>query len=381
MLIAGKDLIKLGAIAVVICCAVFVCAIFLNYGMDLAALEDELTNPVAQVMYDAQMSTVKMVSGLTGGSLVATSVVLLIFYIRNFIDTHGRDLGILKALGHSNMHIATHFWVFGMSALVGAGAGLGFAWLYMPSFYVTQNEDGLLPEMEPAFHAQMVLWLVVVPTLFFTLLAILYAAGKLRRPVLTLLKDTLPVAKACRVKEKDMNMPFLPGLRRSTLRSRRILVFFVWFSAFCFSALTQMSASMQDLASEEMGWLMLVIGLVLAFMSLGMSMSTVLKANTRTLAMMKVFGYSQSECVGAVLSGYRPVAWIGFACGTVYQYLLLRLMVDIVFKDIPDMPTYAFEWPGFWISLIAFIAVYETAMWLYAQQIRTQSVKSIMLEG
>ncbi len=42
----------------------------------------------------------------------------------------------------------------------------------------------------------------------------------------------------------------MKDLRGVTLRSRKSLVFFVAFSAFCFSAMVQMSFSMTELASE-----------------------------------------------------------------------------------------------------------------------------------
>ena len=87
--------------------------------------------------------------------------------------------------------------------------------------------------------------------------------------------------------------------------------------------MTQMSFSMKDLSSEMMGVMMLVIGLVLAFTTLFLAITTVINGNTKTIAMMRVFGYSQKECCRAILGGYRPLSYIGFIIGTVYQYGLL----------------------------------------------------------
>lgn len=74
------------------------------------------------------------------------------------------------------------------------------------------------------------------------------------------------------------------------------------------------------------------------------------------------------------------MSYIGFAIGTVYQYALLRIMVDIVFKGIKGVPAYAFDFPVMLISLAAFIAIYEIVMYTYSVKIRKISIKEIMLE-
>lgn len=154
------------------------------------------------------------------------------------------------------------------------------------------------------------------------------------------------------------------------MKSKKVLVFFIIFASFCFSAMTQMSFSMRDLSSEMMGVMMLVIGLVLAFTTLFLAITTVINGNTKTIAMMRVFGYSQKECCRAILGGYRPLSYIGFIIGTVYQYGLLRLMVDIVFKDVEGVPTYKFDFPTMLISLACFIMIYEIMMYIYSEKLR-----------
>lgn len=95
---------------------------------------------------------------------------------------------------------------------------------------------------------------------------------------------------------------------------------------------------------------------------------------------MRVFGYTQKECSQAILGGYRPMSYIGFAIGTVYQYILLRIMVDIVFKDVEGVPAYKFDFPVMLFSLAVFIAVYEILMHAYSERIRKISIKEIMIE-
>lgn len=379
MIVGIKDITKLFAITVVTCCAVFVCALFLNYNIDIAGIKDEITAPQAMVVYDAQVATCKVVIGVSGGCLGVTTIILLIIYIKNYIDSHGKELGILKALGYSNYNIAKHFWVFGISVLAGSALGYFGASCYMPTFYEVQNAEGFLPQLSPRFHLGLCFSLIILPTVFFALLSVMYALFKLKKPVIMLLKDI----RKNKVKisgRETKERPFLLDLRRNTLKSRKTLVFLVGFSAFCFSAMTQMSISMNKLSSESFSWMIISIGLILAFMTLFMSLESIIKANTKTIAIMKVFGYSKKECSASILNGYRPVSYIGFAVGTVYQYILLRLVVDIVFADYENMPEYSFDFKTMVITLIIFLVVYEAIIYCYSRKIAKQSVKEIMLE-
>ncbi|MBS5842808.1 MAG: ABC transporter permease [Clostridiales bacterium] len=379
MVIGIKDLAKLFAITIVSCCAVFVCSLFLNYNIDVVGIKDEITTPQGMIMYDAQVASGKVVVGVSGGCLVVTTVIMLIFYVKNYIDSHGKELGILKALGYSRFHVAKHFWIFGMSVLIGSVLGYIGAFVYMPTFYEVQNNKGLFPQMSPQLHLLLAFSLIILPTVFFMLLAVLYAFFKMKSPAISLLKEVQKVKVKISNDEKK-EFPFLMDLRKNTLRSRRILVFFVGFSAFCFSAMTQMSMSMDDLASESFSWMIISIGLILAFMTLLMSLTSVVKANTKTIAMMKVFGYSEKECSHSILGCYRPVSYIGFAIGTAYQYFLLRIMVDVVFADFENMSEYGFDYKALAISLVTFVAAYEFILYFYSRKIGKLPVKSIMLE-
>lgn len=380
MVVGIKDAAKLIGISIISCCAVLVCTLFLNYYLDVLQIEDLLSSEQAVIFYNAQVSTAKVVCSVSGGCLLITSVVMLFFYIKHYIDTHKKELGILKALGYSNLKIAMNFWVFGTGVFLGTAAGFLGAFLLMPGFYERQNEGGILPEIAISFHPMLLLYLVVLPTVTFAALAVIYASLKLKRPALTLLKnDFQPSSKIKRFRE-GRDCPFLEDLRRHTLRTKKTLVFFIIFASFCFSAMTQIAASMDDLASEMMGIMILLIGVVLACTTLLLAITTVIKGNTKTIAMMRVFGYSQKECCHALLGGYRPMSYIGFALGTVYQYALLRIMVDVVFKDMEGVPAYEFDFPVMFLSLAFFLIVYEIVMHCYAEQIKKISVKEIMLE-
>lgn len=378
MVIGIKDAAKLLGISVISCCAVLVCTMFLNFYFDVVQVEDRVAPGQAMILYQAQVSTAKVVCLVTGGCLLLTSVVMLFFYVKHYIDTHKKELGILKALGYSDFKVAVPFWVFGISVLIGTAAGFGGAFLLMPKFYELQNAEGLLPEISIRFHWQVFLFFVVLPTAAFALLAVLYACRKLGRPTILLLRDDPGASPGKAGRWEDRERPFLEDVRKITLRSKKTLAFFILFASFCYSAMTQMSFSMKDLSSEMMGIMMLVIGLVLAFATLFLAITTVVRGNTKAIAMMRVFGYSHKECCQALLGGYRPLGYVGFVIGTVYQYGLLRVMVDVVFRDMEGVPVYEFDVPMMLLSLVSFLVVYEAIMFCYAGRIKKVSVKEVM---
>lgn len=382
MLIGIKNASKLIGISIISCCAVLVCTMFLNFYLDIQSIKSEITSELSMIFYHAQVSTAKVVCLVSGGCLLITSVVMLMFYIKHYIDTHKKELGILKALGYSNLKVAKNFWVFGISALIGTAIGFGGAFLLMPRFYALQNEDNMLPETAIHFHPAIFLYFVILPTIGFSLLAIGYAWYQLKSPVLFLLKNDVPSSIRTKKFKEDQSIKgsFINDLKRTTLRSRKSLTFFMIFASFCFSAMTQMSFSMKDLSSKMMAAMMLVIGLTLAFTTLFLAVTTVIRGNTKTIAMMRVFGYSQKECCKAILGGYRPMSYIGFVIGTVYQYALLRIMVDIIFRDVENIPDYQFDLPVMLISLAAFIIIYEILMFAYSGKIKKISIKEIMME-
>ena len=380
MLIGIKDAVKLLGISVISCCAAFVCTLFLNYNMDIVGMREQIATEAGRAMYEAQISMGKVTCIVTGGCLGITAFIMLLFYVKNYIDTHGRELGILKALGYSNRSIAKHFWIFGISIFNGCSLGFLLAFSYLPTFYRLQNADKLFPDVEVRFHPTVACLLIGLPVAFFLVASVLYASFTLKAPVLDLLKGKRECEKIRESGTETKALPFLQDLRKHTVKDKKTLVFFIVFSAFCFSSMTQMSFSMKKLASEAFAFMMISIGLILAFVTLFLSLSTVVKANTKTMAMMKVLGYSHRTCGKAILGGYRLFAYLGFAVGSVYQFLLLKIMVTVVFSEIDNIPEHHFDFAAFAVSLVVFIAVYETIMYGYSKRIKKISIKHIMAE-
>ena len=173
-----------------------------------------------------------------------------------------------------------------------------------------------------------------------------------------LVKD-LKETKVKKQKEPKKERNFLKELTVGNLLNGKTLCFFIFFSAFCFSMLIQMSMSMKELGSDQFAWIMIVIGIILGFVILLMSLSIVIKGNSKTIAMMKVFGYTSKEYSKAILEGYRPIAYIGFILGSIFQYVELKLIVDIVFKDFDNIPDVKFNFKGLLITLIIFLIAYD----------------------
>lgn len=388
MIIQLKDVVKLIGIIIISCCAIFVCTLFLNFNIDIVGVKASITSEQVMAFYNAKVLMGKVISAISGGCLLLTSVIMLFFYVKHYIDVHREELGILKALGYSNLKIAKGFWVFGFTIFVGTALGFCSSFALMPTFYKTMNEDAILPDVPLHFNIILMLYLIVLPTVAFALLAILYSYHKLKSPVLELLKGKSEAFGKKRKhrklsenrKQRQTEMTFLQELRQSTVKSRHTLVFFIAFASFCYSDMMQMSFSMDELASPMFTAILISIGLILACTTLFLAITTVVNANTKTIALMKTFGYSLRECSGAILNGYRPIAYIGFAIGTIYQYALIKLMLSMYSKSLENIPEYNFDVKAFLVVLISFALIYEVIMSCYTARIKRISIKEIMLK-
>lgn len=381
MVIQLKDTAKLIGISIIICCAVFICMLFLNFYLDITDMREAITSPMAMQVYEGQVSIAKAISAVSGGCLFVTSCVMLFFYIKHYIDVHKKELGILKAMGYSNFQVAKHFWIFGISVLIGALIGYFASFLLMPTFYEAMNEEGFLPEIAIQFHLILFFCMVVLPTLVFSLIAVLYAARKLTCSSLSLLQGKVEEKTRKQPKPSKKDAPFLEEMKKGTLRSKKSLVFFIGFSAFCFASMMQMSVSMKEISTVMFAAILVIMGAILSLTTLLLANTTVVNGNIKNIAMMKVFGYSLKECKHAVLDGYRIVAYIGFGIGTIYQYVLLKLMLSLFAKDLVDGMDVSFDIPVFFIVLIIFVILYEGIMQWYTRRIQHISIKEIMLDA
>lgn len=378
MIIGLKNCFKFLGISVISFCAVFICTLFMNYSIDLASVKAQIVDEASKIMFDAQLMTSKVVCGVTSGCMLLTSVVLLCFYIKNYIDNHSKELGILKALGFSNLKLAKDFSAFGLNVFVGTAAGFASAFCLMPKFYEVQNAEQLFPDMDVCFHPSIPIYLVLVPTVFFSIAAVLYSFLRLKTPVIYLLKGKQ--GKVKHYKDKKDNLPFMDEMKRGVIRQRISLVIFVFLSAFSYSSTMQMSFSMKAYADIMMRVLMVAIGVLFSCVTLFLAVSSVVKFNSVNISLMNAFGYEYRSCSNAVLGGYRPFAYIGFAVGTGYQYGLLKFMVNVVFGSVDDIAEFNFNFKAFVIAVVTFVAFYEAVMLFCSERIKHISLKKIMAE-
>lgn len=380
MLIGVKDGLKLVGISIVCAAAVFVCTFMLNFYIDVQTVELSVTEQT-RALYDAQLSMCKFTTAITGGVLGAIAAVMLMFYIKLYVDANAKSIGIIKAFGYSNASIALRFWVFGLSILVGTAAGFGLSFAAMPTIYAELTIDGL-PEIAVRFHFGVFAALVIAPTVLFTAVACGYALYALKKPVSELLSgksDRAPKEKD-RKKSRDKNRPFAVDMCLSVLGAKKSVAFFFAFACFCFSAMIQMGASMYDMNNELMGIMILVIGIALAAVTTVMSVTTLVNANKKNVALMHAFGYGMRFCALTVFAGYVPFGLIGFGVGTAYQYGLLKLMMGLLFKDVAGMPEYSFDVGAFIIVFAVFIAVYALVFTAYSYKLKRSPLNSVMAE-
>ena len=377
-----KDLYRLVVVSVISFCAVFVTNLFLNFYLDISLLDQTNWLPEIQAAYDAQVAISWLIASVSGAVLSLTSMLLLFFYIRQFIDQHKPELGILKAMGYKNWEISRKFWIFSLPVGLGTGVGYLSSFAMMPHFYQLRNQSGVLPEITIMQHWSLFLFLVVLPTLAFSGLAILYASYYLRLPALDLLKrvsssQKSPKRKATKKIRKDR--PFLKDFSASLLWSRKLLIFFVIFGSMCFSAMIQLSYGMKELTDETIQIMMMSIGTVLSVAILYLSLGVLLQENQETLAIMKVFGYSKNDCHKSLFAPYRFLAFLGFVLGTGYQYGIMQLLLRLMEKSISQKVDYDFDFGVCLITLLIFTLVYESFIYVSSRKIDQLTIKQVML--
>ena len=379
MVISIKDLRKLSVVSIISFCAVLVSTLFVNFYLDLQSIEVEKLSLPAKAYYDAQVLIAKFVSLVSGGVLSLLAVLLLFFYIKQFIDDHKEELGILKALGYHNVELAKHFWIFSCSVFLGALLGFASSFFFMKDFYDLRNKKDLLPNIEIHFHWQLFIAMLILPTLLFALLGFGYALVKLKQPSLYLLKRLELAQVKQKHRKTKANKPFLKELGAVYFYKRKLLIFFVVFAAFSFAAMMQLSLGMKDFIDGTIQVMMMGIGVLLSLSILLLCLATVIQENKASLALMKAFGYSQKECSRVVLARYRLVAYLGFVLGTAYQYGLMKILFKVIVKDAQGVPAYSFDVQLCIITFLAFAILYELLVTNYFKAIRRMTLKEIML--
>lgn len=374
MAVGLRDGAKLLAVITVCGCMVFVCTFFINYYIDASSISALITEDL-RPLYEAQLLTAKLVCLISGFCLLLVCVILLLFYIKLYINAHEKQLGLLKAMGYSDGRLALSFSVFGLSVFLGTAVGFACGFAVMPIIYRQMGEG--LPEIAIRFHAWLPIVLVLLPSVAFSLLSALYAKLRLRRSALDMMNGRREEHIRPKRNGEERDRPFLVELRRETLKSRKSLVFFIGFAGFCFASMTQMSFTMLDLAAKTMAYIVFMIGIVLALTAFLLAFTSLVNANAKTASLMRAYGYSLKERAFAVIGGYRLPAYIGFGVGTLYQYALLSFFMKIVFRDAAFDVSYSFDFVVFFAALAVFALLFEAACLYYADRCGRASIREI----
>ena len=380
MIVQLKDLRKAIAVVIVSFCAVFITTLFSNLYLDLKGLDITGFNIMQKKFYDAQLIVSKFVVIITGTVLSISAAVMLIFYIKQFIDDSKHKIGILKAQGYSNNFIASKFSIFGILVFLVSLLGYGSSHLFMPKFYESRNTDNILSELTINFHPQLLLIMVILPSLLFLVISIVYVLFNLNVPTTNLLKKINSTNKKIRKRRFRQYKNFFKELRATVLFSNKTLLFFVIFAALSFSSMIQMAFGMRDFVDGTIRIMMMVIGVILSLSILLISLEVIANSNIKNISILNIRGYSKGECSRIVLSGYRVVAYIGFAIGTVYQYFLIKTLLTVLSKKLDSETTYNFDLISVIGSFIAFVLIYEIFILYYSNRIKDLNVKKIMMD-
>lgn len=140
------------------------------------------------------------------------------------------------------------------------------------------------------------------------------------------------------------------------------------------------SSSQQKGTYIALSFLFIIIGLALSILTIGIVVKVIITANRKYLALMKAFGYTNSECNRIVLSGFRIIAYIGFVIGTFYAIALSHFLFGTLAKSstiaIPMTP----DSKAIMLSLIIFAISYELIMLLYKKSINAVSLQEVMMK-
>jgi hypothetical protein len=375
-----KSVFKLISVMVITFVVVFICTTFISYPLDLRAIEYLVTSSEAQAAYlGAQVSLADVIITATVGLFGSIAALILMFSIRQFINENSAELGVLKALGYSENRLAIAFSKFGLSVFVGSVVGYLSAFLASPMFYGMLTSDYELPAAVVfAFRFDILLIMIAVPTLFFSALAVIYARLRLSKKPLDLIhraNETKVSKLTLKLQNRGSKRSFLRELRSNILLNNLILIFFIGFAAFTFAAQVQTAFTVRQLLDNTLMTATFVIsGLIVGSVTLLLALTFIIGKNKQYIAMLKAYGYSESECSKAMFGGYRIVTYVGFAIGTFYQFLFIAFIIARAF----DNAIVEFDIAGFFISLSVFVFAYELLMLFYKKRIASIPLREIM---
>ncbi|MFJ7954077.1 FtsX-like permease family protein [Lysinibacillus sp. NPDC096418] len=182
-----------------------------------------------------------------------TSMVLLIIIIIQSVAETKSDMGVLKALGYSTVHIAKPYFRYGFIVFAGAVFGYVVAYFISPLFTKKINATLLLPNVPQYFDIVQFVIFTITPALFFSVLAFGVAFFTLRKPPLEMIHGAGSVKINRFVKwvgRRSTTSPFNKTTFRMIALNNLILVFFALLTGFMASANLQIAFSLQAMPDK-----------------------------------------------------------------------------------------------------------------------------------
>ena len=204
----------------------------------------------------------------------------------------------------------------------------------------------------------------------------MYVLLKLNVPTTVLLKQLELKNKIIKKRKLKIQEKFIKELESTILYSNKTLIFFIIFAAMSFSSMIQMSLGMRDFVDTIIRMIMTVIGVILSLSILLITLEVIVSNNKKNISILN----SVSECSQIVLSKYRIVALVGFIIGTVYQYVLIKVLLIKLSKELDSQVVYNFDYLSLLISSVLFILIYELFIRYYYKKIRMIDAKKIILD-
>lgn len=122
----------------------------------------------------------------------------------------------------------------------------------------------------------------------------------------------------------------------------------------------------------------LITGIIIGVTILVLSMRSVVENYKKYIAIMKINGYTEKECSGTVLKGFRTVSLIGYLISVPYTLVLCKIMFSLISKGaIMYFPVEINVW-ALLICLVGTAVVTELIINLFALRLRRIAFREII---
>ncbi|MDR2888464.1 MAG: ABC transporter permease [Lachnospiraceae bacterium] len=194
-----------------------------------------------------------IIMGFSMGILGGIALLLVIITITQQIKTEQHNLGVLKAMGYTNIQISAKYLGYFFLILAAAVIGYLVGHLLTGSFYGLQVARFNLPFIKGPINYGNLLVMGVIPAAAITLLAFLTSIMKVRRPALHLIKDINIKKNGITVRRRNKKITdrnYLAGIRKIILFSNLLLFVFILFGGFALGVQIQFAYTTYNMTAN-----------------------------------------------------------------------------------------------------------------------------------